>query len=48
MRAIQFVRYNAADWNIDPKRTGVTGNSAFERAEVLAKGGCKAARQRRP
>ena len=28
MRAIQFVRHNAADWNIDPKRIGVTGGSA--------------------
>jgi len=28
MRAIQFVRHNAAAWNIDPKRIGVTGGSA--------------------
>ena len=28
MRAIQFVRHNAADWNIDPERIGVTGGSA--------------------
>jgi len=28
LRAIQFVRHNAADWNIDPKRIGVTGGSA--------------------
>ncbi|HYW79123.1 MAG TPA: alpha/beta hydrolase [Thermoguttaceae bacterium] len=28
MRAIQFVRHNAAKWNIDPKRIGVTGGSA--------------------
>ncbi len=28
VRAIQFVRYNAAKWNIDPKRIGVTGGSA--------------------
>ena len=28
MRAIQFVRHNAADWNIDPRRIGVTGGSA--------------------
>ncbi len=28
MRAIQFVRHNAADWNIDPQRIGVTGGSA--------------------
>lgn len=27
-RAIQFVRRNAADWNIDPQRIGVTGGSA--------------------
>lgn len=28
MRAVQFVRANAAKWNIDPKRVGVTGSSA--------------------
>lgn len=28
MRAVQFVRQNAAKWNIDPKRIGVTGGSA--------------------
>jgi acetyl esterase/lipase len=28
MRAIQFVRHNAQDWNIDPTRIGVTGGSA--------------------
>jgi acetyl esterase/lipase len=28
LRAIQFVRRNAADWNIDPRRIGVTGGSA--------------------
>ena len=28
MRAVQFVRHNAADWNIDPDRIGVTGGSA--------------------
>lgn len=28
LRAIQFVRQNAADWNIDPQRIGVTGGSA--------------------
>lgn len=28
MRAIQYVRYHAAKWNIDPKRIGVTGGSA--------------------
>jgi acetyl esterase/lipase len=28
VRAIQFVRHNAADWNIDPQRIGVTGGSA--------------------
>ena len=28
LRAIQFVRTNAAKWNIDPKRLGVTGGSA--------------------
>lgn len=28
MRAIQFVRHNAVDWNIDPQRLGVTGGSA--------------------
>ena len=28
LRAIQFVRHNAARWNIDPKRIGVTGGSA--------------------
>ena len=28
LRAIQFVRHHAADWNIDPKRIGVTGGSA--------------------
>jgi acetyl esterase/lipase len=28
MRAIQFVRHNAAEWNIDPQRIGVTGGSA--------------------
>jgi len=28
VRAIQFVRQNAATWNIDPKRLGVTGGSA--------------------
>jgi acetyl esterase/lipase len=27
-RAIQFVRQNAKEWNIDPKRIGVTGGSA--------------------
>ena len=27
-RAIQFVRHKAEDWNIDPKRLGVYGNSA--------------------
>ncbi len=28
LRAIQFVRQHAADWNIDPRRIGVTGGSA--------------------
>ena len=28
LRAIQFVRHNAAAWNIDPQRIGVTGGSA--------------------
>ncbi len=28
LRAVQFVRHNAAKWNIDPKRLGVTGGSA--------------------
>jgi len=28
LRAIQFVRLNAAAWNIDPRRIGVTGGSA--------------------
>lgn len=28
LRAIQFVRHNAAAWNIDTKRLGVTGGSA--------------------
>ncbi len=28
MRAIQFVRSQAAEWNIDPTRVGVTGGSA--------------------
>ncbi len=28
LRAIQFVRHNAEDWNIDPERIGVTGGSA--------------------
>lgn len=28
LRAIQFVRHKAAEWNIDPKRIGVTGGSA--------------------
>ena len=28
LRAIQFVRQHAADWNIDPQRIGVTGGSA--------------------
>ena len=28
LRAIQFVRHNAAKWNIDPLRIGVTGGSA--------------------
>ncbi len=28
LRAIQFVRQNAAKWNIDPERIGVTGGSA--------------------
>jgi acetyl esterase/lipase len=28
VRAIQFVRHNAAKWNIDPQRIGVTGGSA--------------------
>jgi acetyl esterase/lipase len=28
VRAIQFVRHNAAKWNIDPQRLGVTGGSA--------------------
>lgn len=28
LRAIQFVRYNAAKWKIDPQRVGVTGGSA--------------------
>lgn len=28
VRAIQFVRHNAAKWNIDPRRIGVTGGSA--------------------
>lgn len=27
-RAVQFVRHNAKDWNIDPARLGVTGGSA--------------------
>jgi acetyl esterase/lipase len=28
LRAIQFVRHNAAKWHIDPQRIGVTGGSA--------------------
>lgn len=28
MRAVQFVRSKASEWNIDPNRTGATGNSA--------------------
>lgn len=28
LRAIQFVRHHAGDWNIDPNRIGVTGGSA--------------------
>jgi acetyl esterase/lipase len=28
IRAVQFVRHNAAKWNIDPRRVGVTGGSA--------------------
>ena len=28
LRAIQFVRFNAAKWNMDPQRIGVTGGSA--------------------
>ncbi len=28
LRAIQFVRHHAKQWNIDPKRLGVTGGSA--------------------
>ena len=28
LRAIQFVRHNAAKWKIDPQRIGVTGGSA--------------------
>lgn len=28
LRAIQFVRHHAAEWNIDPDRIGVTGGSA--------------------
>lgn len=28
LRAVQFVRHNAAKWNIDPNRLGVTGGSA--------------------
>ncbi len=28
MRAIQFIRLHAAEWNIDPQRIGVTGGSA--------------------
>jgi acetyl esterase/lipase len=28
LRAVQFVRHNAVDWNIDPQRIGVTGGSA--------------------
>ena len=28
LRAIQFVRHNAAKWNLDPQRIGVTGGSA--------------------
>jgi len=28
LRAIQFVRHKAVDWNIDPQRIGVTGGSA--------------------
>ena len=28
LRAVQFVRHNAARWNIDPTRLGVTGGSA--------------------
>jgi acetyl esterase/lipase len=28
LRAVQFVRHNAAKWNIDQKRLGVTGGSA--------------------
>ena len=28
LRAIQFIRHNAAKWNIAPKRLGVTGGSA--------------------
>ena len=27
-RAVRFIRYNANQWNIDPKRIGVTGASA--------------------
>ncbi|MEO1528676.1 MAG: alpha/beta hydrolase [Planctomycetota bacterium] len=28
LRAIQYVRHHAKEWNIDPKRVGVTGGSA--------------------
>ena len=28
VRAIQFIRQNATEWNFDPQRIGVTGNSA--------------------
>ena len=28
LRAVQFVRHNATQWNIDPQRLGVTGGSA--------------------
>ncbi|MCB1062305.1 MAG: alpha/beta hydrolase [Verrucomicrobiae bacterium] len=28
VRAVQFVRQHASEWNIDPKRVGVTGGSA--------------------
>jgi acetyl esterase/lipase len=36
MRAIQFVRHNAAKWNIDPQRIGVTGGSAGRQSSRVA------------
>ena len=34
-RAIQFIRYKAKEWNIDPERIGVMGNSAGAHLSLL-------------